>query len=253
MTTRDALIRAILREPADDVARLVFADYLDEHDEPARAEFVRVQVELARLPKGNPGIRSRLASHEAALWERFHEDWCEPVFLSLGIELVPSKCPSPYRWDNTATLGRTAAGRAHPSGKTADVNVVKFQFTRGFVSQIELPLASFMEHGRGIFAAHPVVSVLFTDRSPFGLSGTSEWVWTFYPDGQCYSEVLPRDFYVPLAAHPLNRGGRDKHPHFLSKEQAILAAGECAVNLGRAMNDLPPLPLSGAKREDARV
>jgi uncharacterized protein (TIGR02996 family) len=35
---------AILAEPADDVARLVFADWLDENGQPLRAAFVREQV-----------------------------------------------------------------------------------------------------------------------------------------------------------------------------------------------------------------
>jgi uncharacterized protein (TIGR02996 family) len=44
----DSLIAAIIANPADDVARLVYADWLDEHDRPERAEFIRLQCELAR-------------------------------------------------------------------------------------------------------------------------------------------------------------------------------------------------------------
>lgn len=38
MTDRDALLRAILLAPGDDTPRLAFADWLDEHGEPGRAE-----------------------------------------------------------------------------------------------------------------------------------------------------------------------------------------------------------------------
>lgn len=48
MSERQAFLEAICREPAEDVHRLVFADWLDEHGEPERAEFIRVQCELAR-------------------------------------------------------------------------------------------------------------------------------------------------------------------------------------------------------------
>jgi len=41
-----ALWRAIRANPDDDTPRLVYADWLDEHNEPARAEFVRVQCEI---------------------------------------------------------------------------------------------------------------------------------------------------------------------------------------------------------------
>jgi uncharacterized protein (TIGR02996 family) len=47
-TTAAALLARILASPEDDAPRLVYADWLDEHGEPARAEFIRVQCELAR-------------------------------------------------------------------------------------------------------------------------------------------------------------------------------------------------------------
>jgi uncharacterized protein (TIGR02996 family) len=37
--------------PEDDAPRLVYADWLDEHGDSARAEFIRVQIERANLPK----------------------------------------------------------------------------------------------------------------------------------------------------------------------------------------------------------
>src|SRR5439155_22125314 len=46
---RDALLAAIRAAHEDDTPRLAFADWLDENDDPARAEFVRAQVEFARL------------------------------------------------------------------------------------------------------------------------------------------------------------------------------------------------------------
>lgn len=55
MTSEAAILAAVHANPWDDTPRLAFADFLDDHD-PARAEFIRVQVELARLgprPSGN--------------------------------------------------------------------------------------------------------------------------------------------------------------------------------------------------------
>jgi uncharacterized protein (TIGR02996 family) len=49
MTEHDAMIAAILAQSADDTARLVFADWPEEHDEPERAAYIRDAVELARL------------------------------------------------------------------------------------------------------------------------------------------------------------------------------------------------------------
>ncbi len=53
-TDRAAFLRAIADNPDDDLPRLVYADWLDEHGEPERAEFIRVQCELARLPQDDP-------------------------------------------------------------------------------------------------------------------------------------------------------------------------------------------------------
>jgi uncharacterized protein (TIGR02996 family) len=52
VTDRDAILRAIGQAPDDDAPRLVYADWLDECKEPARAELIRVQCELARLGTG---------------------------------------------------------------------------------------------------------------------------------------------------------------------------------------------------------
>src|SRR5213078_3097387 len=48
MTVAAALLAAIRQAPADDAPRLVYADWLDEHGQPERAEFIRVQIEADR-------------------------------------------------------------------------------------------------------------------------------------------------------------------------------------------------------------
>ena len=62
MTDREALYRAILANPDDDTPRLIFADFLDENDEPDRAAFIRAQVELAGVPEYDPlWVRAKYA------------------------------------------------------------------------------------------------------------------------------------------------------------------------------------------------
>lgn len=60
-----AFLAAIREHPDADLPRLVFADWLDENGDPARAEFIRVQCELASLPDHHPQFR--------ALEDREHE------------------------------------------------------------------------------------------------------------------------------------------------------------------------------------
>lgn len=56
MNEESALLAAIILQPDEDVPRLAYADWLQERDQEPRAEFIRVQVELARLqPLTNHG------------------------------------------------------------------------------------------------------------------------------------------------------------------------------------------------------
>jgi uncharacterized protein (TIGR02996 family) len=68
----EAFLSAIHADPDDDTHRLVFADWLDDHGESDRAEFIRVQVELARLPKKSPN-RAALEKREKELEKGYRE------------------------------------------------------------------------------------------------------------------------------------------------------------------------------------
>src|SRR5262249_9647341 len=50
---REAFLQAILDDPGDDAVRLVFADWLEEHDDPL-GEFIRVQMQLDEMPDDDP-------------------------------------------------------------------------------------------------------------------------------------------------------------------------------------------------------
>ena len=55
LSDRAAFVRAVCVNPADDLTRLAFADWLDEHGEHDRAEFVRVQCRIATLEREGYG------------------------------------------------------------------------------------------------------------------------------------------------------------------------------------------------------
>jgi uncharacterized protein (TIGR02996 family) len=78
MTQVDSLFQAILDDPDDDAVRLVYADYLEEHGEPQRADFIRVQIELALLPEGDPR-RGDLEARERALLKEHEGEWVAPL------------------------------------------------------------------------------------------------------------------------------------------------------------------------------
>src|SRR6476659_1135869 len=73
MSDESALLAAIRAAPEDDAPRLVYADWLDEHGQPERAEFIRVQIELAR--RDAPALRRR----QAELLAEHHDAFAGPL------------------------------------------------------------------------------------------------------------------------------------------------------------------------------
>src|SRR5262245_5914398 len=78
MCTRADLLAGIIEAPDDDTPRLIFADWLDGHGEPDRAEFIRTQLARARLEPEDPAAfdleereRDLLAGHD----RRWRREW----------------------------------------------------------------------------------------------------------------------------------------------------------------------------------
>jgi uncharacterized protein (TIGR02996 family) len=74
MTEEDSLLAAIAAEPDDDTVRLAYADWLDEHGQSERAEFIRVQCEHAS-GRGNRERRTHLLKRSMQLIQQFGREW----------------------------------------------------------------------------------------------------------------------------------------------------------------------------------
>jgi uncharacterized protein (TIGR02996 family) len=87
MSDAAAFLRAIASEPADDTARLAFADFLEETGEPvhvARADFIRKQITAHTLHPNDPR-RAELEGRAAALFADHWIDWWSPVCAAVGL------------------------------------------------------------------------------------------------------------------------------------------------------------------------
>jgi uncharacterized protein (TIGR02996 family) len=73
MTEHLGFLRAIIGDPDDDTARLIYADWLDERGDP-RGEFIRVQCQLARLPQADSRVEG-LHARERALLKDHQQEW----------------------------------------------------------------------------------------------------------------------------------------------------------------------------------
>jgi uncharacterized protein (TIGR02996 family) len=81
-TNETAFLQSIAQDSADNVARLVFADWLDERGESPRADFIRVQCELAssRIPDER---RYALRVRERELLNAHRQKWCQAFGLPI--------------------------------------------------------------------------------------------------------------------------------------------------------------------------
>jgi uncharacterized protein (TIGR02996 family) len=122
MSPENPFLRALLAQPDDDTLRLAMADWLDENDDPARAEFIRVQVELAR------GVEERerqnaLEKRQSELLNTHEHEWVRPIAQVLDTK--------PGEWGG-------------------------WVFRRGFVEYFHLPAPIVNRHGEKLSKLTPV-------------------------------------------------------------------------------------------------
>jgi uncharacterized protein (TIGR02996 family) len=73
MPSAEAFLRDVIDHPDDDGPRLVYADWLDEHDDP-RGEFIRIQCQRTRLDEDDPR-QEKLKAREFELSGEHEEGW----------------------------------------------------------------------------------------------------------------------------------------------------------------------------------
>lgn len=155
-----AFIAAIIANPADDLPRLIFADWLDERGDP-RGEFIRVQCELAKVKcsrsQGNdfPGRCTDTS-------------WCR---------YCPRRGPMICAAMDLLATYRLLWTRDIP-GPPPHVRAGHWTtFTRGFISSIFCTAENWLRHGDEIVKATPLERVTLTTMDWPGRPD-SEWWFT---------------------------------------------------------------------------
>ncbi|MBA4065338.1 MAG: hypothetical protein C0501_16830 [Isosphaera sp.] len=131
-----ALLAAVCADPDEDTPRLAYADWLDEHDRPARAEFIRSMVEMQATIGTSAGPRW------SGLYDRVEElvrdHWREWV--------VPLRAVPRVKWPHPDWPGR---------------------YDRGFYDDAEFPTArAFADHAARAFSLTPARYVRFARLTP---------------------------------------------------------------------------------------
>lgn len=151
MVSDEGFIAAICAEPDCDTHRLVYADWLDDHGQPERAEFIRVQCALAVSDKGHsPSLHGEwcqlcnLRRRETELLEAHREEWCA---------LIPGYTID--AWSLDEPMPPFAYG-------------ARCQFRRGFVEHVTCTWDNCLRHLDAILRRQPVREVTLTTRPPDG-------------------------------------------------------------------------------------
>jgi uncharacterized protein (TIGR02996 family) len=215
LSTGEQLLAAILAAPDDDAPRLAYADWLDEHGEPERASFIRVQCKLARLPRTvefnrlasqlewdslRPELRTGMRFELSSPRDRVGVLYClgpNPTLKPLRDQERDLLRSPRYDWLgdlpgwHKAWGVRQLDGRDYPAGWVADsapgiARVMGANFVRGFVGSVACPAADWLAFGDAILAGHPVREVRLTTWPELGycsgpcvhvsFAGRKEWV-----------------------------------------------------------------------------
>ena len=193
MTDEAGILQAIVADPTDDLPRLVYADWLDDNDQPARADLIRIQVELARLTaagrtRRRPANTIRFAELRAR--ERMLLGPPGPPGDQLGRQwALPTEL---------ATLWPQRVGG--------------WDWDRGFPEFWWCPLHLWLKWGAAIAVRTPVQRVTVMDREPaptrsHPTSASRCWYrgdesqWTVPPPGRA---VLPGELFDSLPLDPFD-------------------------------------------------
>ena len=211
MSDRDALLAAVFARPADDAPRLVYADWLDEHGEPAQAAFIRAQIELARTDL-SAAEHERAADRLFGLWDAF--------LAELGPAAGTMLLPSDFRRGLPATpihlLVSTFRDQSPRWWPRLPVRAVSIDLTTWNVGELvrvhylarlwELVLAGDDAHGQIIprlVKCHLFRELRVLDLSQFGLGVEAA-------EALAGSDAFPRlaELRLPYAVRPTRGIGR---------------------------------------------
>lgn len=139
MTEEEAMLVTIRANPDDDLPRLVYADWIQEHGDEERAVYIRVQCELAKVPGYPSGWDDSKYPEAAALHRRMVE---------LGGPRRSAGEWSENQWRWFASRLCWAEG---------------FITWRGFVRSIRCSVQSWLVNGDAVCRADPIQVVTLTD------------------------------------------------------------------------------------------
>ncbi len=205
MTTADAFLADIIREPDDDDIRLIFSDWLALHGQEDRATFIRLQCEIARSPMISDVCRAAPSPcHRCAdclRWgdvrRRERELWA--LVADAAMQLDEPLWGILPRWH----VAGWSPNELHLVDLRAESHTELRTFVRrGFVDAVTLAAADWLRHGEALVRAAPIREVRLTTwpyyetdnlRGLFRLRVDSDGVGEWQSSDVVYDEVRPAE------------------------------------------------------------
>ena len=189
-----ALLAAVCANPEDDTPRLVYADWLEDHDLPERAEFIRVQCELARLACEVPGYCS---SGMGECWPCLQAD----ELRRRERELLTGRW---HEWFAVFSAVPTLCGNLPDPGGFDRSHFRRVTFARGFVDSVTCTAADFLAHADALLW-HPGLTDECGTCNGRGKSAYLIGAFGPFPNGcpRCDGGRVPRP--CPPTAQPITR------------------------------------------------
>lgn len=217
------LLKAILDDPADDLPRLAYADWLEENGQEERAEFIRYDIRyphagFAELT-GKPDALAMLGVEPIA---SVHVG--NPASFAAGLDRDDWRT---WMWGESDELGCVISDM----GRGLDYKV-----RRGFVEAVRCTLDAWLAHGPAVVRAHPVTSLTLTDRRPWPDLTSDRRQWLRRPKRKFGILTPAREpSALPRRLHDAVYEGHDS-PWFPDEAAATLALSEGGIRWAK----LPP-------------
>jgi uncharacterized protein (TIGR02996 family) len=218
---RAALLAAVCDDPASDVPRLVFADFLDEQGEAERSQFIRLQIDMERQHQLSGGLYVDTDEYEAA-----HAREVE-LFTWANIEA----------WSGHRFLRNYLSPRAYADSSVENCAL----WRRGFVACVTLPCADWLRHGAALVRACPLEGVRLAGKGPGKAHGHEEWFWSNFHTGPGRAldfYELPRPLFAALLPDLRCVRVRDgmifDNRYYYSEADALAALSRACLRLARA-------------------
>jgi uncharacterized protein (TIGR02996 family) len=172
MTDGEALLAAIIANRDDDTPRFIYADCLEEHGQGDRAEFIRVQCEMARLVEPNMSIVGSKGGIPIRGCDACRSRWASPLTVDADQAIESPQEAGPGMWVYAPTpcryhlLKRRSDWLLTMSFEKGGWTPLSFatimRWDRGFPVEMSMLALFWPRHGDELCRTHPLERIHLT-------------------------------------------------------------------------------------------